>query len=447
MFIPHSEADRQEMLKAIGFDTIEALFESIPTEYRFPHLDLPQRLSEMEVLVELGEASSGNLTCNELAVFLGAGAYNHYIPAAIPAITGRGEFLTAYTPYQPEVSQGTLQAIYEYQSMICKLTGMDVSNASHYDGATAATEAVNMSQSIFRGKRKKVILSPALHPHFLKTIHTYNQNGDIEFLGKDVDLSSGPDVLIPLIDQDTALVLVGYPDFLGRVYDYQKLADASHAQGALLGVSVNPMALGILTPPGEFGADIVVGEGQPLGIPLSYGGPYLGILATKEQFVRSIAGRLVGETTDTRGKRGFVLTLSTREQHIRRDKAASNICSNQGLMALTTAVYLSLIGKSGLQQVASLCYNKAHYTAEEIKKIKGFSLWSDQTFFNEFVVKCPMPASEINEFLLDHGVLGGLDLGNYYSGMENYMMLALTELNSREEIDDLMEMLVEVTHG
>ncbi len=444
MYHPHTDSDREAMLKAIGVRSLEELFEAVPKEFRFPALDLPPQITEMEALELLQDLSEGNETSRDLPMFLGAGAYNHYIPAAVDFILRRGEFYTAYTPYQPEISQGTLQAIFEYQSHIINLTGMDVSNASHYDGATAAAEAVNMARAITRNKRSKAVISPGVHPHYRQTIHTYLSGGEFKVVGEKLDPLSGPEALYDLIDGDTAIVMVQYPDFFGRLYDYQALADKVHEAGAVFAVCVNPLALAIFKSPGEFGADIVCGEGQPLGIPLSFGGPYLGLLATREKYVRNIAGRLVGETADVNGKRGYVLTLSTREQHIRREKAGSNICSNQGLMALAATVYLSLLGKEGLKEVANLCYQKAHYAAEQIGDIPGFSLWSKEPFFNEFVVKCPLPAEEINARLLEEGIIGGFDLGQEYPGMEDYLMFAVTEMNSVQQIDFLVNLLEEV---
>lgn len=446
-FVPHTERDRQQMLEAIGVKTIADLFEAVPQKFRFPKLNLPAPLTEMEALGELKGIAEANESADDLVSFLGAGAYHHYIPAGVDSILRRGEYYTAYTPYQPEISQGTLQAIFEYQSLIVALTGMEVSNASHYDGATALAEAVNMSRAIHRGARNKIILSPGIHPQYREVVHTYEDGGDLQFIGEDLDLSAGPDALIDLIDEHTGLVCVAYPDFFGRVYDYTKLAEAAHAKGALLAVSVNPTALGLLKPPGEMGADIVTGEGQPLGIPLSFGGPYLGILTTRNQYVRQIAGRLVGETVDSRGQRGFVLTLSTREQHIKREKASSNICTNQGLMMLAATTYMSLLGKSGLRQVAESCYHKAHYAAAEIAKLKGFSLKFKDAFFHEFVIECPIPAAELNQHLLELGIVGGYDLGTEYPGIQNCMLLTVTELNSKEEIDYLVETLAEVTHA
>ncbi|MBP1703679.1 MAG: gcvPA [Chloroflexi bacterium] len=446
MYIPHTEADREAMLHTIGAEHLEDLFQDVPAAYRFPKLDLPPAITEMEVMMEMQRLANANESVSDLICFLGAGAYNHYIPAAVDAVLRRGEFLTAYTPYQPEISQGTLQAIFEYQSLIAGLTGMEVSNASHYDGATAVTEAVTMAYAHFRGKRTKMVLSPALHPHYRETAETYNHGTDVSIVKPDVDLKAGPDALLPWIDATTALVVVQYPDFFGRIYNYTSLAEAVHAAGALLAIAVNPLALGLLTPPGEFGADIVVGEGQPLGISLSFGGPYLGIFATRKDYVRKMAGRLVGETVDTRGQRAYVLTLTAREQHIRREKATSNICTNQGLMALASAVYMSLLGKNGLRQVAELCYHKAHYAANQIAALPGYSLWTETPFFHEFVIRCPIPVADINEHLLEHGILGGYDLGKDNPELENCMMIAVTEINSKEEIDLLVETLSEVYH-
>ncbi len=447
MFLPHTDAEKKAMLKTIGVEKIEDLFQDVPVAHRFPQINLPPGLTEMEAWNEVQELSWSNETAHDLICFLGAGAYNHYVPAAVDAILRRGEFYTAYTPYQPEISQGTLQAIFEYQSLITALTGMEVSNASHYDGATAVAEAVSMAHAHFRGKRNKVILSPALHPHYRQTAHTYNLGTNIIFVGEDTSLKEGPEALLPLIDAETALVIVQYPDFFGRIYDYSHLAEVAHAAGALLAVAVNPLALGLLKPPGEFGADIVTGEGQPLGIPLSFGGPYLGIFATRKEYVRKMAGRLVGETVDNRGQRAYVLTLTAREQHIRREKATSNICTNQGLMALASTVYLSLLGKHGLRQVSELCYHKAHYAASRIASLAGYALWNETPFFNEFVVRCPAEVEEINSHLLDHGILGGYDLGQDYPELKKHMLLAVTEMNSKEDIDLLVDTLAEVSHA
>ena len=447
MFHPHTKTDKEEMLKTIGEKNIEDLFEAVPKEHRFPNLNLPPSLTEMEAFDLVRDLSEGNETHRDMPMFLGAGAYNHYIPAAVDFVLRRGEFYTAYTPYQPEISQGTLQSIFEYQSHVVNLTGMDVSNASHYDGATAAAEAINMAQSITRGKRSKAVVSPALHPHYRETMNSYVACIDFEIIGENLDPASSPDALVDLIDEDTAVVMVQYPDFFGRIYDYTDLGKKAHEAGALLAISVNPTALGLLRPPSDFDADIVSGEGQPLGIPLSFGGPYLGLLATKDKYKRSIAGRLVGESIDADGKKGYVLTLSTREQHIRREKASSNICTNQGLMALAANVYISLLGKEGFREVADLCYQKAHYAAKQISELPGYELWSDVPFFHEFAVKCPKPAVEINQALLDKGIISGYDLGQDYPGLENCILFAFTELNTKEQIDFLVSMLLEVSNA
>jgi glycine dehydrogenase subunit 1 len=451
MFVPHTDAEREEMLKAIGVERLEDLFTDVPEDFRFPYLGLPSGMTEMEVMAEMQELAGANTSTSEMICFLGAGAYNHYIPAAVDSIIRRGEFLTAYTPYQPEVSQGTLQAIFEYQSLVAALTGMEVSNASHYDGATAAAEAVVMAFHHFRGKRSKIVLSPGVNPQYRATIRTYMQGYDGFQIAGDheegCDPLSGPDTLLAMVDQSTCLVMVQYPDFFGRLYDFAQFIESAHQMGALVAVVVNPLSLGLLKPPGEFGADIVVGEGQPLGIPMSFGGPYLGLFATKKEYVRRLSGRLVGETVDQDGVRAYVLTLTAREQHIRREKATSNICTNQGLIALTSTVYMSLLGKQGLRQVAELCYHKAHYAAEKISAIPGYSVCMDRPFFHEFVVCCPRPVREINARLLDQGILGGYDLEQDYPALENRMLLAVTEMNSRDDIDLLVEVLSEVSHA
>jgi len=437
------------MLAAIGVKSTEELFRDVPKKHRFPKLDLPPALTEMEAAAELEELAASNENLRgDLVSFLGAGAYNHYIPSVVDHILRRGEFYTAYTPYQPEISQGTLQAIFEYQSLMCALTGMEVSNASHYDGATAVAEAVSMAYAQFRGKRTKVVISPAVHPQYRETLRTYAQGMGLQLTGDDPSdvLISNLDSLISLIDANTALVIVQYPDFFGRIYDYTSLIEAAHAQGTLVCVAANPTALALLKTPGEMGADIVVGEGQPLGIPLAYGGPYLGFFTTRKQYIHKMAGRLVGETIDNRGQRAYVLTLTAREQHIKRERATSNICSNQGLMALAAAVYLSLVGKRGLRQVAELCYQRAHYAADQLGKIKGYGLQFPAPFFHEFVLRCPQPAAEINEHLLEHGILGGYDLGQDYPALNNLLLIAVTEMNSKEEIDALVEVLSEVEH-
>ena len=448
MFIPHTDVERQEMLKIIGKKDLTELFKVIPEEYRFPELDIPNALSEMEAQQQFSNLAQANNACDEMACFLGAGAYNHYVPAAVDFLLHRGDFFTAYTPYQPEISQGTLQAIFEFQSLIANLTGMEIANASHYDGATAAAEACISAYHHFRGKRPKLVLSPSLNPQYLETIHTYFGMLDESQLvvPEDPFTFSDPNKISELVDDQTALVLVQYPDFLGNIYDLTALTTKAHEQGALVAVSVNPIALGLLKPPADFGVDFVIGEGQPLGIPMSFGGPYLGFFATRKELVRKISGRLVGETVDAKGQRGYVLTLTAREQHIRREKATSNICTNQGLMALAATIYMSLLGKSGMREVAELCYHKAHYAAQQIEALEGYKLVNQQPFFNEFVVECPKNVSAINQHMLEHGLIGGLDLETVNPKFKNQMLIAVTELNSRDEIDLLVDLLKEARH-
>jgi glycine dehydrogenase subunit 1 len=448
MFIPHSENEREEMLGRIGKEKMEDLFLDIPEKFRFPHLDLPPALTESEVLEEISTYAEANNAVDELICFLGAGVYHHYIPSVVDAVLSRGDFFTAYTPYQPEISQGTLQAIFEFQSLICSLTGMEISNASHYDGATAAAETCLSAYHHFRGKRKKIITSCFLHPHYRQTIRTYlSVLEGIEIVEQCITPDDNPLTnMEDLIDENTALVFVQYPDFLGRIFDYSDLTKLVHEKGALLAVAANPISLGMLIPPADFSADFVVGEGQPLGIPMNFGGPYLGFFATKNDFLRKVSGRIVGQTEDANGNRGFVLTLTAREQHIRRERAISNICTNQGLMALAATVYLSVLGKHGLRQVAELCYHKAHYAAENIAKIRGFSVESKVPFFNEFVVTCPRDPDEINTHLLAESVLGGYSLKGNYPDLSDKMLIAVTEMNTKEEIDLLVELLTEIAN-
>ena len=446
-YIPISPNERDAMLNTVGVKSLDDLFDAIPQKHRFPELDLPPALTEMEAAALLNDMATTNENVREhLISFLGAGAYNHYVPSVVDHMLRRGEFYTAYTPYQPEISQGTLQAIFEYQSLMTNLTGMDVSNASHYDGATATAEAVNLAFAQFRGKRKKVVMSPTVHPQYREVVRTYTQGMGLEEVGDDVSIDPevGPEAMMSLVDENTMLVVVQYPDFFGRIHDYTKLIEDAHAKGSLVCIVANPTALIMLKTPAEMGADIVVGEAQPFGIPLWYGGPYLGFFTTKKSYVHKMAGRLIGETVDNRGQRSYVLTLTSREQHIKRERATSNICSNQGLLALAAAVYMSTLGKTGLQQVANLCYQKAHYAASELSKIDGFGLCYIEPFFHEFVLCCPKPASEVNEYLLDHGILGGYALGDDYPSLKNHILMAFTEMNSKQEIDTLVEVLKEM---
>jgi glycine dehydrogenase subunit 1 len=441
-YIPHTEAERQQMLAAIGVTTIEDLFEAVPATHRFPRLDMPEPLSEMEVTAELQALAEANEHAGDFALFRGAGAYHHFIPSVVNHMLLRGEFYTAYTPYQPEVSQGTLQATYEYQSMMCALTGLDAANASHYDGATSLAEAVTMALEVTRRKRNKVILSPAISPQYRAVVRTYHQGGDVRIVG-DKGQADLPD-LIDMLDENTAMLAVSYPNYFGQIEDMKKLAEKVHEAGALLVMVVNPLALGLLKSPGELGADIAVGEGQPLGVPLSFGGPYLGFFACREKYVRKIAGRIIGETVDQDGKRAYVMTLRPREQDIRREKATSNICTNQGLMALAASIYLALMGKNGMRHVAELCYHKAHYAADRIAELEGYSVNRDRPFFNEFLVQCPRPVKEINARLIEEGIIGGHDIGEEYPHLKDHMLLCVTEMNTRAEIDALVNVLREV---
>jgi glycine dehydrogenase subunit 1 len=459
-YTPHTDSDRAAMLAEIGVEAVGDLFLDVPESVRYPELKLPEPLSELEILAELRAMSEENADLDHYACFLGAGAYNHFVPSVVGHIIGRSEFYTAYTPYQPEISQGTLQAIFEYQSMVCALTGMDVANASHYDGATSLAEAAIMSVNVSRGKRRKIIVSSTVHPEYRATLRTYTPGSDltVETLNfKPQTLNFEVEGLKFELD-DAACLIIQNPDFFGQLLSADSenglsgLADAVHKAGALLVVVVDPISLGLFTPPGEYGADIVVGEGQALGNPLDFGGPYLGLFACREKYMRKMPGRLVGETVDTEGRRGFVLTLATREQHIRRERATSNICTNQALCALAAGAYLAAMGKNGLRKVAELCYHKAHYTAKQIAAIPGFDLVGDKPFFKEFVVHCPKPPSEINGALLERGIIGGYDLGHVlspskgrdYPHLENHMLFCVTEMNTRAEIDSLVEALEEV---
>jgi len=448
-YVPHTDADRKAMLAAIGVRSVDELFAVIPQGFRFPEVALPAPLSEVEVMRELREISESNADLDHVPCFLGAGAYHHFVPSVVQHVLGRSEFYTAYTPYQPEISQGTLQTIFEYQSMICGLTGMDVSNASHYDGATAMAEAVVMAMSVTRGKRRKAVLAPTIHPEYRQVVRTYTQGMEARIVG-DEDAGAGIEALLKHLDEETACVIVQVPDFFGALESPKALAalaDAAHKVGALFVVAADPISLGMLKPPAAYGADIVVGEGQPLGIPVSFGGPYLGFFACREEYVRRMAGRLVGETVDGQGRRGYVLTLATREQHIRRERATSNICSNEALCALAAGVYLAALGKSGLRKVAGLCYHKAHYAADAIDSVPGFEVQRDKPFFKEFVVRCPRPAAEVNDLLLDWEIIGGYDLGRVDVRLADRMLVCVTEMNTRQEIDDLAAALRAIAEG
>jgi glycine dehydrogenase subunit 1 len=443
-YVPHTDDDRRAMLATIGASKLEDLFGELPERLRFPSLDLPHPISELEIERELTELADRNSNAAQSSCFLGAGTYRHYIPATVDAVLGRSEFYTSYTPYQPELSQGILQATFEYQSMICALTGMDVSTASHYDGATALAEAALLALAVGGGDRRTVIAPATVHPQYRQVLRTYLQGSDASLIGDDV-LSFEHGHLEPMLGDDVAAYVIQSPNFFGRFEPVAELARRVHDAGAMLIVVADPIALGLFRSPGDDGADIVVADGQPLGIPLSFGGPHLGILATRQQFVRQTPGRLAGETVDVHGQRGYVLTLSTREQHIRRERATSNICTNAALMALAAAVYLATVGRSGLSKIAELCYHKSHYAAAEIGRLPGFAVnpddghGPDQPFFKEFVARLPLPVAEANRRLrADFDIIGGYDLGRDYPGLDHDMLIAVTEMNTRDDIDRLV---------
>ena len=441
------------MLDALGLDRIEDLFTDIPEEHRFPRLDLPSARSELEMLQEVDSLGRQNGAGAAQLSFVGAGAYQHFIPSVVNYLSGRGEFATAYTPYQAEASQGTVQTIFEYQSMVADLLGMEVVNASHYDGATAVAEAAIMAVRSVRD-RGTVAFAGTLHPEYLDVAATYlrPQGVAMNIVGR----PAGPDdagphlqSLIDAVDEDTACLIVQSPDFLGRLHDLTGLADAVHEKGALLVIHTDPVAAALFRSPGSLGADIVTGEGQPLGIPVSFGGPYLGIFAARRKLVRKMPGRLAGQTTDQEGKRGFVLTLNTREQHIRREKATSNICTNQGLMALRAAIYLAAMGPEGLKEAATLSYQKAHYAADRLAAIPGCSVNNSGTtpFFKEFVLKVPVQADALIAACAADGLIPGLALSRYYPHRANELLVAVTEQYSRGQIDRLAETIARHLSG
>ncbi|HXF51463.1 MAG TPA: aminomethyl-transferring glycine dehydrogenase subunit GcvPA [Dehalococcoidia bacterium] len=446
-YLPATDADRERMLRAIGVSSVEELFADIPAEHRRPRLDLPPPLSEPELARELAALAAKNRTAGELACFRGGGAYRHFVPAAVSAIVSRGEFATSYTPYQPEVSQGTLQGIFEFQSIVCELTGMDVANAGMYDGASALAEACLMACAVTG--RRRVAVSRWVNPRAIETLRTYASGR-----GYAIDLVDDDGLESGAVTQEHACLAVQQPDYFGRLSPATDAwGRAAHAVRALYVVSASPVSLGLVRPPGAYGADIVVGEGQALGAPLSFGGPYVGLFACRQELLRHMPGRIVGRTRDLEGRTGYVLTLQTREQHIRRERATSNICTSQQLIALAFAVTVCLLGKQGLRRMAELCYHKAHYTAERIAELPGFRMVFDGPFFNEFAVACPRPVREINGRLLERGILGGLDVSPTVDGSplasvegapEHAMLLAVTELNTRDEIDALVEALREI---
>lgn len=447
-YVPHTDAERSDMLAAIGLARMDELFSDVPANVRFPKLSLPPPASELDIGREMRALAARNLAIDPSLSFIGAGTYHHFRPATVDYVLSRAEFYTSYTQYQPEVSQGMLQALFEYQSMICRLTGMEVSNASHYDGATALGEAVLLALNVAQGKRSKIILSPGVHPQYRDVVKTYLRGTHAATIVGDDDGALGLDRVTDLLDQETAALVIQSPNFFGQCEPIDGLAEAVHRAGALLVVVTDPIALGLFRPPGEYGADVVVADGQSLGIPPSFGGPHLGIFAARMAHVRRLSGHLVGETVDSDGRRGYVLTLATREQHIRRAKATSNICTNSALCALAAAAYLVTMGKSGLRQVAELCFHKSHYAAAEIGKLKGFTVNPQvpaRPFFKEFVVKLPRPVADVNQQLSkQYGIVGGYDLGRDYPHLKEHMLLAVTETNTRAAIDRLVRALSEI---
>jgi glycine dehydrogenase subunit 1 len=448
-YLPLSDADRGEMLAAIGERSIDDLFVDVPEEARLDGLieGLPLHASELSVERQLGAMARKNMVAGEVPFFLGCGAYRHHIPASVDHIIQRGEFLTSYTPYQPEIAQGTLQVMFEFQTQVARLYGCDIANASMYDGSTACWEAIGMAGRITR--RDKAVLSSGLHPHYVEVARTMARfTGDrLEISTPALSAQTDCEQLIAAIDEETSAVVVQYPDILGRITDLATIAEAAHAKGALLvAVVTEPVALGLIKSPGEMGADIVVGEGQSIGVGLQFGGPYVGLFACNEKFVRQMPGRLAGETRDAEGKRGFVLTLSTREQHIRREKATSNICTSSVLCALAFTAHLTLLGEKGLRRLASLNHARACEVADRLSAIRGVELVND-SFFNEFTLRLPVEARPAVHSMVEKGVLGGVSLGRLYPGVDelaNGLVIAVTETVTDEDVTALEAALREV---
>ncbi|WP_201713470.1 aminomethyl-transferring glycine dehydrogenase subunit GcvPA [Rossellomorea arthrocnemi] len=433
-YLPMTEQDQREMLNSIGVDSVNDLFEDIPEQVRFKgDYKIKEAKSETELVKELTKMAGKNADLKSNASFLGAGVYDHYMPIIVDHVLSRSEFYTAYTPYQPEISQGELQAIFEFQTMICELTGMDVANSSMYDGGTALAEAAMLSAG--QTRRKKVLVSSTVHPESRDVLRSYAKGQYIEVV--EIPHTNGvTDVeeLRNLMSEEIAAVIVQYPNFFGRVEELKAIEEITHSAKAMFVVSSNPLALGVLTPPGQLGADIVIGDAQPFGIPSAFGGPHCGYFAVNKKLMRKVPGRLVGQTVDEDGIRGFVLTLQAREQHIRRDKATSNICSNQALNALAASVAMTALGKQGVKEMALQNIQKAHYAKEAFKR-NGFTIAFEGPSFNEFVVKVDRPVKEINQKLLLNKMIGGYDLGLMDDSLSQHMLVAVTELRSKEEID------------
>lgn len=440
-YLPDTEKDRQEMLETIGASSVEELFSEIPEEVRMREsMKVPNALSETELMKQMKQLAEKNHTAADYPIFMGAGVYDHYIPSVVDAVTSRSEFLTAYTPYQPEASQGELQALFEFQTMICELTGMDVSNSSLYDGFTSLGEACNLATSVT--KKSTVLVSSALHPQAREVLQTYAYG--MEYTIEEVPLDGEKTDVQQLTEQvgdETAAVVVQYPNFFGSIEDLKAIKEATADSKALLIVMANPLALALLEAPGKLGADIVVGDTQPLGLPMSYGGPHCGYFAVKKKYMRKVPSRIVGQTTDTEGKRGFVMTLQTREQHIRREKATSNMSSNQALNALASAVCMAALGKKGIQEMAQQNVDKSHYLAKTLSE-KGLTVLNEAPFFHEFVVKLDKSIDEVNAKLLKDGFIGGYDVSRWV-GQDNCMLLCVTEKRTKAEIDVFADRLEE----
>ncbi len=437
-YIANTPDDERIMLERIGLESLDDLFRHIPVELRLKHpLDVPPALSELELSQVIGDLTARNQGADQRVCFLGGGSFDHFIPAVVDQLAGRGEFFTAYTPYQPEASQGTLQAVFEYQTLICQLTGMEVSNSSLYDGASATAEAMLMAQAI-TGRRGKIVVAETVHPEYRQVLETF-----LACLEPRLEVVPGPTGVVDApaleaaIDGDTAAVVFQHPNFLGRLEDARALVAAAHAKGALAIVVVDPVSLGLLAPPSTYGADIVVGEGQSLGNPMSFGGPYLGILACRGEYVRKMPGRIVGETVDRDGKRCWVLALQTREQHIRREKATSNICTNQGLLALRAAIYLAVMGPRGLKLAAESSTRKAHYAAQRLAAVPGLELAFPGPFFKEFVIRANVNPQALLASVLGQGYHGGIALGRFDRRLADCILVAVTEKRTSDEIDGL----------
>lgn len=440
-FVPNTDSQKERLLARIGVKSVEELFADIPKDVRLQRpLAIKGGMSEPELVKHVKGLANLNETVEGYSSYLGAGAYEHYIPSFVDQLLLRSEFYTAYTPYQPEISQGTLQAIYEYQTLVCELTGMDVTNASMYDGASALAEAALMCCDATR--REKVLVLQTVHPEYREVLRTYLPPRGVELI--EVPFKDGvmdQAALETALQEDIAGVLVQSPNFFGRLEKAEEIVQMAHAKGALVVMSVNPVSLGLLKSPGELGADIAVGEGQPFGNPLNFGGPYLGFLACRDKFVRRLPGRIVGATKDKNGKKGYVLTLQAREQHIRREKATSNICSNEALCALAFTMHLSALGKNGLKELANLNLQNAHYAAQEIAKIPGMSLAFAGPFFNEFVVKSQIEPAKINSVLLEDQIIGGLDLVRFFPELNHHLLFCVTETKCKADIDRLVARL------